>query len=105
MAAPGKIDILLIPGPDPSAVTSEAAKGFIRAHAEKGNNVLTVCTGIYPAAEAGILEGKKATAPRALIGEFRKKFPGTEWVDRRWSRDGNVWCSGTFVDCLKARRC
>ena len=92
--APGNTQILLVPGPDPSAVPSEAVKEFVKRHAEQGTTVMTVCTGGFVAGHAGILQGKRATGPRALLPELRKKFPEAKWEDRRWVSDGNVWCSG-----------
>lgn len=89
------LDILLIPGPDPWAYEpSEAVDGFIRGHFESGTDVLTVCTGAYPAAYAGIFNGRKVTAPRALVPELRKKFPEAKWEDKRWVSDGNLWSGG-----------
>ena len=92
--APGKTQILLIPGPDPSAVPSETVKTFVKSHVEHGTAVLTVCTGVFVAGYAGVLDGRRATGPRALLPELRKKFPEARWEDRRWVSDGNVWCSG-----------
>ena len=96
ICTPGTLDVLMIPGPDPAAIPSEKAKAFIKAHAGGKTDILTVCTGIFPAGYAGILEGKSATGPRALLPTLRTKFPTTQWTDRRWERDGNIWCSGEF---------
>jgi transcriptional regulator GlxA family with amidase domain len=93
---PGKTNILLIPGPDPSTVPSEAVTAFIKNHAEQGTTIMTVCTGVFVAGYAGILNGKRATGPRALLPELRRKFPKATWEDCRWVSDGNVWCSGTY---------
>lgn len=61
---------------------------------------MSVCTGIFVLASSGVLEGKEATGPRALVGELRGKWPGVRWVERRWCRGGGgrVWSSGMFVD-------
>ena len=98
--APGKVDILLIPGPDPRQLPSEPVLKFVRAHAEKdGCVVMTICTGVYVAGHAGILNGRTATGPRGLLitGELQKKFPEVKWIDKRWVKDGDVWCSGTLL--------
>ena len=91
---PGEVDVLLIPGPDPQAVVPEAVKAFIRGHASVGTVVMTVCTGAFVAGPAGVLDGKRATGPRALLGELRGKFPKATWEDKRWTHDGNIWTSG-----------
>lgn len=98
--APGKVDILLIPGPNPSEVPSEPVINFVRAHTEGDRCVvMTVCTGVIVVGHAGILKGRTATGPRGLLitGELQKKFPEVKWVDKRWVKDGNVWCSGTWL--------
>jgi transcriptional regulator GlxA family with amidase domain len=92
---PGKLDVLMIPGPDPNGYPSSAEKAFMRGHANDPTcDVLTVCTGVKPAACAGILDGKTVTGPRALVGQWSKEFPEVRWVEKRWCRDGRVWTSG-----------
>lgn len=93
-SAPGRLDILLVPGPDPATLYSEEVKKFLKGHAENETTIMSVCTGIFPIGHAGVVMGKKATGPRALLPELQKKFPGTQWEDRRWVHDGNVWTSG-----------
>ena len=93
-SAPGHLDILLVPGPDPATVPSEGFRSFLNAHAQKGTTILSICTGIFPTAYAGVVKSKQATGPRALLVELRKTFPETKWHERRWIRDGNVWTSG-----------
>lgn len=95
-SAPGRLDILLVPGPDPATIYSEDVKRFLKAHAENKTAVMSVCTGIFPMACAGVVKGKKATGPRALLPELWRKFPETQWEDRRWVHDGNVWTSGEW---------
>ena len=91
------LDILMIPGPDPWAYKpTDAINGFIRGHFESGTDVLTICTGVYAAGPSGILKGRRATGPRALVPELKKKFPEAMWVDKRWVSDGNVWNAGTL---------
>ena len=95
--APGNLEILMIPGPDPSCMPSEAVKLFMREHAEVGADVLMICTGVFMAGHAGLLDGKRATGPRALLPELRKKFPRAKFEAKRWMRDGTVWTSGMFT--------
>jgi transcriptional regulator GlxA family with amidase domain len=95
---PGMLDVLLVPGPAPDAVFGEEVLGFVRGHAgSEGCDVLSVCTGCRVLAAAGVLEGRRASAPRGLIGRLRKEFGGVVWDDeRRWVRDGRIWSSGLF---------
>lgn len=91
---PGKLDILLIPGPDPRETTPDNYKRFIKSHGEHATTILVICTGIFPAGQSGILSGKRVTGPRALLPTLRKQFPEAKWEDKRWMKDGNLWCSG-----------
>jgi len=82
--APGKLQILMIAGPEPKAEMDGRAKRFIKAHVEEGGVTLTtICTVCLPVARAGVFKGKKVTGPRSLLGGLRKEFPDTEWIDKR----------------------
>lgn len=101
----GKLDILLVPGPDPASIFEEPALEFLRSHAYwksadgKAVDILSVCTGAILLGQSGILKGKKASGPRALVPKMRKMFPEVDWNDnKRWVHDGNIWSSGEFVD-------
>jgi transcriptional regulator GlxA family with amidase domain len=54
---------------------------------------MSVCVGVYVAAEAGILDGKNVTGTGAYLPDLEKKFKAN-WVKRRWMSDGNIWTSG-----------
>lgn len=91
--APGNLDILFIPGPEPATVPSEAQKTFMQSHAtQKNTDILVVCTGIFPVGRAGLLDGRECTGPRALIDmQLRKMVPLAKWRDdRRWVIDRNT---------------
>ncbi|KAK3354974.1 class I glutamine amidotransferase-like protein [Neurospora tetraspora] len=105
--APGKLDIVLVPGPDPKLDFEEdpAALSWLAGHANNTSNnetkttdILSVCSGIYLCGAAGILKGKKACGPRGLQGDLRTRFEDQEviWVgeELRWVGDGNLWSSG-----------
>ncbi|KAH7364343.1 PfpI endopeptidase-like protein [Rhexocercosporidium sp. MPI-PUGE-AT-0058] len=102
---PGLLDIILVPGPNPSSIFGEDALDFLRAHATwrgddgEGVDILCVCTGAYMLGQSGILKGKNASGPRALVPGLKKKFPDVNWVDdKRWVKDGNIWTSGGITN-------
>ncbi|KAF2817000.1 class I glutamine amidotransferase-like protein, partial [Mytilinidion resinicola] len=97
---PGKLDILFIPGPDPSAVPQEPELEFVRGHVAKGVDLLIVCTGQFVAGYAGVLDGRVATGPRGLLGRLKGEFEEVRWVERRWVRDRGVWTSGGITNGL-----
>ena len=95
--APGKLDIILVPGPDPTSEYEQGAlKWLAKQAATEGVDVLSVCTGLYLCASAGIVDGKAASGPRGLQADLKKKFPKVKLVgdNQRWVQDGNIWSSG-----------
>ncbi|KAJ3491163.1 hypothetical protein NLG97_g5642 [Lecanicillium saksenae] len=62
--APGKLDIVVVPGPDPSADFEESSLEWLRQQASTdGVDILCICTGIFLCGAAGILDGKRASGP------------------------------------------
>ena len=111
--APGKLDILVVPGPDPSMVPSEKMAAYILSQTTcSTTDVLTVCTGIFALARSpGVLDGRTATGPRALVDmKLRKINANADWRDqRRWEVDLNgiegkegkpseLWTSGGITE-------
>jgi len=93
--APGKLDILIIPGPRPSFQIPDDVKAFVQGHAAVEKTiVMTICIGIFVAAQAGILHGKTATGTGGFLPELEEKYKDVNWVRRRWAVDGNFWSSG-----------
>ncbi|KAF4419314.1 hypothetical protein F53441_14437 [Fusarium austroafricanum] len=96
-AAPGKLDIIVVPGTDPTEIFEEAATEWLRNHFNtEGVDVLCVCTGVYLCGAAGILDGRRVSGPRGLQDDLIKKYPDAQFVgeEYRWIQDGNLWSSG-----------
>jgi len=97
--APGKLDIVLVPGPDPNTSTFGAEQlDWLKKQSEaEGTDILSVCTGIFICGEAGLLKGRTVCGPRGLQDEIAKRY-GKDVVQRgtelRWVQDGNFWSSG-----------
>ncbi len=49
--------------------------GWIRKMTAQADVVMSVCTGAYRLAQAGVLKGKKATTHHDFYDDFQKKFP------------------------------
>lgn len=79
---------------------SEADLAFIRKSYEDCSAFLTICGGMMTPLQAGIFEGKAATAPRILIETLRGQSPGVDWQEKRWVHDGKLWSSGTLLNGL-----
>ncbi|RYP24375.1 hypothetical protein DL765_000639 [Monosporascus sp. GIB2] len=96
--APGKLDIVLVPGPDPFVEPEKEPLEWLRRQGQtEGTDILSVCTGIFLCGGAGLLKGKRACGPRGLQDRIKSKgFGEKELVGHkyRWIQDGNIWSSG-----------
>lgn len=103
---PGLLDIVLVPGPEPSASWDKPVLEFLRAHSESTTtDVLSVCTGILLCGAASLLDGRTASGPRGLKDTIQKRHPTVKLVGEkyRWIQDGNFWSSGEFSSLLVAK--
>ncbi len=88
------LDVLLIPGGFGGFEVGPELLEYVRSAASKAKHVITVCNGAAVAAQAGILDGKKATTNKAYWKQCVAYGPKTDWVARaRWVRDGDIWTS------------
>ena len=76
------------------AATCETTLAFVRAMAKRGIRVASVCSGAYILAEAGVLDGRRATTHWQRTRHFVKAYPKIKLEpDRIYVRDGNIWSS------------
>lgn len=72
----------------------EKTLAFVRAIAKRGVRVASVCSGAYILAEAGLLDGRRATTHWQRTPHFLKAYPQVKLeADQIFTRDGNVWTS------------
>lgn len=92
----GDIDTLIISGGHgtSSALEDELLLDFVRAAAPFAQRVVSICTGAMILAEAGLLDGKRASTHWWWCPILEKRYPDVT-VDRDaiFVRDGNVWTS------------
>jgi len=74
-----KYDLIYMPGflgdLDTLVVRQKKLVSWIKSQYEKGTIVAAACNGNFFLAEAGILDGKKATTHWSMIETFRKRYP------------------------------
>ncbi|MBA2400698.1 MAG: GlxA family transcriptional regulator [Bradyrhizobium sp.] len=77
-----------------TAATCPKTLAFVRALAKRGVRVASVCSGAYILAEAGLLDGRRATTHWQRTRHFVSAYPKVKLeADRIYTRDGNVWTS------------
>ena len=67
---------------------------FLRQGGTQARRVAAICTGAFVLAEAGLLDGRRATTHWAYAQELRNRYPGIRVEeDRIYVSDGSVWTS------------
>jgi transcriptional regulator GlxA family with amidase domain len=92
----GPYDTLIISGGDGTRSLGDLARivAWLRDVAPRARRVTSVCSGAYVLAEAGLLDGRRATTHWARSGDFARRYPKVRLEpDRIFVRDENVWTS------------
>jgi len=91
----GKFDSVLLVCGLASRTTRDAALfEWLRSAARSVRRLGAVCVGAFLLAEAGLLNGKKATAHWKFGRELAKRYPRVKVEsDPLWVRDGNIYTS------------
>lgn len=71
----GDPDILLVPGGPGVEDADGRLAGWLRERAPQAKRVVSVCTGAFLLAEAGLLDGRRATTHWGSCGDLARRFP------------------------------
>jgi transcriptional regulator GlxA family with amidase domain len=96
LALPSAMRTLIVAGGRGVRAPAACAKtlAFVRAAAKRGIRVASVCSGAYVLAEAGLLDGRRATTHWQRTQHFLKTYPAVRLEpDRIFVRDGQIWSS------------
>jgi transcriptional regulator GlxA family with amidase domain len=92
----GPFDTIVVSGGEGSRDRPARADlvAWLRREAKTARRVTSVCTGAYLLAEAGLLDGKRATTHWAHTEDFGACYPSVRLeADRIFIREGEVWTS------------
>jgi transcriptional regulator GlxA family with amidase domain len=77
-----------------TAARSATVLTFVRAAAKRGVRIASVCSGAYILAEAGLLDGRRATTHWGRTKHFLASYPKVRLEpDKIFVRDGDIWSS------------
>jgi len=89
-----RLDTLIVGG---GTVIEPSTPGFIRflrGSLSRYRRVASICGGAYQLAEAGLLDGRRATTHWLYVKDMQARFPKVEIdMDRIFVQDGPVWTS------------
>ena len=87
-------DTVLVGGGVGIPESTPALLKFIRSASRRSRRVAAICTGAFLLAEAGLLDGRRATTHWLLARELKQHYPGvTVEADRIFIIDGATWTS------------
>jgi transcriptional regulator GlxA family with amidase domain len=92
-------DLVLIPagGTDVDVMIEKNAPAipWLRELHAKGALIAGVCTGVAILAEAGLLDGRRATTHWAVADHYRQRYPKVDWQPQLCvTEDRGVFCGG-----------
>ena len=90
------ISTLIVAGGSGVNAASKCDKtlGFLRAMAKRGVRIASVCSGAFILAEAGLLDGRRATTHWQRTRQFLSQYPKVKLEpDQIFVRDGDIWSS------------
>jgi transcriptional regulator GlxA family with amidase domain len=96
LRSPGTFSTLLVAGGEGVRAASRSPKisSFVQAAARHGVRIASVCSGAYILAEAGLLDGRRATTHWRRTQDFLIRYPKVRLEpDRIFVRDGGIWSS------------
>jgi len=86
---PAGADIVIVPAQ--VAPKDPVLSAWVRAQADKGATIVSVCEGARVLANAGLLRDKRAATHWSAIKDLTKTYPETTWVrDQRYVQDGKI---------------
>ena len=87
-------DTLLIGAPPSIVPAAPELLSYLRRCVEETRRVGSICIGAFTLAEAGILDGRRATTHWMFAGELKARYPKINVdMDRIFVADGSVWTS------------
>jgi transcriptional regulator GlxA family with amidase domain len=94
--SPSAITTLIIAGGNgvEAAARNTCTIRFVQAVARRGVRIASICSGSFILAQAGLLDGRRATTHWQRTKQFLAAYPQVKLEpDRIFVRDGNIWSS------------
>jgi transcriptional regulator GlxA family with amidase domain len=90
----GPFDTIMVSGGDGTRSLKELGQIVAWLKRTSARRQTSVCSGAYVLAEAGLLDGRRATTHWSRTDDFARRYPKVKLdADRIFIRDGEVWTS------------
>jgi transcriptional regulator GlxA family with amidase domain len=94
-------DTLVVTGGMKMVVSSARFLDFLRAASAASRRTASICTGALLLAEAGLLDGRRATTHWQAARELQRRYPKVRVEeDRIFINDGKLWTSAGMTACI-----
>jgi transcriptional regulator GlxA family with amidase domain len=102
-----KADIVIVPTSglqlDEKLIENSALLPWLRTHYAAGAWIAGICMGAAYLAEAGLLDGKRATTHWAVADDLRRRWPRVDWQPAYFvTEDSRLLCSGGLTAAADA---
>jgi transcriptional regulator GlxA family with amidase domain len=94
-------DTLMVAGSTVIEPVSPGLLAFLRDALPQTRRLSSICTGAFVLAEAGLLDGRRATTHWYVARDLQRRFPRVKVEeDRIFIVDGPVWTSAGMTACI-----
>jgi transcriptional regulator GlxA family with amidase domain len=94
-------DTVIIVGDNDALVPAPALVEFLQVVSTRSRRVCSTCTGAFYLAQAGLLDGRRATTHWFFASKLRKDYPEVHVEeDRIFVNDGAIWTSAGATACI-----
>jgi transcriptional regulator GlxA family with amidase domain len=94
-------DTILVGGNIIFSPTNKRVLNYLRSSSKKTRRIAAICTGAFILAEAGLLDGRRATTHWLFARDFQAKYPKVKVEDDRiFIADGSIWTSAGMTAAI-----
>lgn len=87
-------DTLIVSGDNECRLPPASLIEYVRNSVTRSRRIASICTGAFVLAEAGVLDGKRATTHWYHARAFQNRYPAVQMEeDRIFTADGQIWTS------------
>ncbi|MBS1199435.1 MAG: AraC family transcriptional regulator [Proteobacteria bacterium] len=99
LSAVRKADLVIVPATgletDELLARHAAVVPWLQRWYRRGTAVAGICSGVALLAEAGLLDGRRATTHWGMVDSYRQRYPAVDWRPELFvTEHDNVYCGG-----------